>query len=1108
MPSRAKLTTRGISTTTVTTETLPKNLALTNNELDSNFINLRDQTFSIVGDDSSGIDIKAGDTIKFAGAGGATITATGSTITVTAGGGGGGTGDLTIVGSTISGPSNADINLTAGGTGDINLNADTVRLGDENASVVLTSNGATSGDFTIKIGSDSTPYIKLTDAGTIEIAPDINSTTFLKSDITTLGSGSSSGTLNTNGAVDLILSTNTSGTSSRIELKPGTNGGINIWPNGTGKIQLDNHYWPNIDGSSGQVLTTDGAGILSWSSVSSSTGDLTIVGSEISGPSNGDISITPGGTGNVVLKTETLRIGDPDVATEGDVINIFTATDQSLYIATSNLDANSTSIKLIEESGDEQIELNVPSTSSKGIDMNATWLRLGYAGTGGVISTYGTGSLELRTNNFGILNTGKIEITGGSNANISILPHGTGKILLDNNYWPNTDGTVGQVLTTDGAGNLSWGNATAQGITFVGDDSTGTRVSDNETFKIAGASNITTAVSGDILTITGPNLTNYAQKTDTAITLVGDDSTGTAVTLGETFKIAGGTGITTSVGADTLFINATSTSSVGDFTITGTTISAETTNADITITSSGTGNFNVDMDTLRLGDSGSESNITTNGTGSLVLSTNNVGVNSGTIKINEGTNGNIELAPNGTGDVLLTADTVRVGDSNTDATITTNGTGDLILNTNAGTSSGSITIADAANGNISILNNGTGELVVSGAITTSGATDLVLDTNAGTNSGTITIADGTNGTITVATNGTGYLDLHKSFDSTNFPQTPASGNTNWAGATSTSYMGTRMLYSNQAQGDITQPDDRVRANTRLISIKHPNDSTTYNDTDYVIQNTDLIVLDINGQSFGSTLTGSRGAGVRGEANNVILKNTAGGTKTGPNLIGGSAFVEVENAHGGDLTAVNVMGFRSFISNRANTGEFTRMTNAYGYLAEGIGAGGSGTSGTNRFVTNEYGFFTQGSTSSNLVTNYYGFYANTGATATNKYAFYSADDAYLSRLGTIERVREKQNALTSSSTITVDADLAPVHKVTLAENTQFGITGLSTGQTVTIIIVQDGTGNRTATFTSDTSTTVKFAGGTPTLSTAANAIDVVKIYNDGTNFLGVIEKAFA
>jgi len=68
----------------------------------------------------------------------------------------------------------------------------------------------------------------------------------------------------------------------------------------------------------------------------------------------------------------------------------------------------------------------------------------------------------------------------------------------------------------------------------------------------------------------------------------------------------------------------------------------------------------------------------------------------------------ISIIPNGTGDVNLGADTVQVGDLNANATITTQGTGDLILNTNNGTSSGNITIADGASGDITITPDGTG----------------------------------------------------------------------------------------------------------------------------------------------------------------------------------------------------------------------------------------------------------------------------------------------------------------------------------------------------------------------------------------------------------------
>ena len=54
-------------------------------------------------------------------------------------------------------------------------------------------------------------------------------------------------------------------------------------------------------------------------------------------------------------------------------------------------------------------------------------------------------------------------------------------------------------------------------IQLVGDDSTGATLGTGETFKIAGGTNITTAVSGDTLTVTGPDLSSYitASSTDT-----------------------------------------------------------------------------------------------------------------------------------------------------------------------------------------------------------------------------------------------------------------------------------------------------------------------------------------------------------------------------------------------------------------------------------------------------------------------------------------------------------------------------------------------------------------------------------------------------------------
>ncbi len=108
-------------------------------------------------------------------------------------------------------------------------------------------------------------------------------------------------------------------------------------------------------------------------------------------------------------------------------------------------------------------------------------------------------------------------------------------------------------------------------------------------------------------------------------------------------------------------------------------------------------------------------------------------------------NANVDIVPNGTGDVTLQADTVQVGDSNADATITTNGTGNLTLNTNSGTDSGTITIVDAANGNITITPNGSGNIVLDGLTfpNADGSADTFLKTNG---SGTLSFAAVSGGT--------------------------------------------------------------------------------------------------------------------------------------------------------------------------------------------------------------------------------------------------------------------------------------------------------------------------------------------------------------------------
>ena len=83
------------------------------------------------------------------------------------------------------------------------------------------------------------------------------------------------------------------------------------------------------------------------------------------------------------------------------------------------------------------------------------------------------------------------------------------------------------------------------------------------------------------------------------------------------------------------------------------------------------------------------------------------------------------------------------------------------------------------------------------------------------------------------------------------------------------------------------------------------------------------------------------------------------------------------------------------------------------------------------------------------------------------------------------------ALTDGATITPDFAAANNYSVTLGGNrTLANPTNITAGQSGVIVLQQDGTGGRTAAFNS----VFKFPGGTaPTLTTTANAVDVVAYY---------------
>lgn len=228
-----------------------------------------------------------------------------------------------------------------------------------------------------------------------------------------------------------ISSTNSSG----IRLRASGTGPIIINNSGSGDIGLSTTSggvsiqgltYPATDGSNGQLIATNGSGVLLFQSVTSATGnelndvvddltpdlggDLDVNGNSIISTANGDISITPNGTGSIIL----------------DGLNW--------------PQADGSASQVIETDG---------------------------AGTLGWATIWKDLLEDLTPQLGGSLDVNGQSIVSVSNGDIPITPNGTGKVILDGLNWPTADGSADQVLKTDGAGNLSFATPAGGGGKFI-----------------------------------------------------------------------------------------------------------------------------------------------------------------------------------------------------------------------------------------------------------------------------------------------------------------------------------------------------------------------------------------------------------------------------------------------------------------------------------------------------------------------------------------------------------------------------------------------------------------------------------------------------------------
>lgn len=133
-----------------------------------------------------------------------------------------------------------------------------------------------------------------------------------------------------------------------------------------------------------------------------------------------------------------------------------------------------------------------------------------------------------------------------------------------------SDGSSGQVLQTDGNGGFSFTTVSGGGsqnlwATFSGDTGSTTANAQTDTLTVEGGANISTSIVGDTLTIAYTGSPNSGEENQFAFSNVQSDSgLAQADSKTDTLTIAGGTNISTAVSGDTVTINYSGSNNFGD----------------------------------------------------------------------------------------------------------------------------------------------------------------------------------------------------------------------------------------------------------------------------------------------------------------------------------------------------------------------------------------------------------------------------------------------------------------------------------------------------------------------------------------------------------------
>ena len=216
------------------------------------------QDLDFQGDSGGALSIDLdSETLTVAGGTNITTTGAGNTITIAldsalSGLASVGVGSLTLAGNDITSSSNADINITPGGTGSIVITNLTI---DSNINITDNTIKATASNSNLELSGSGSGQVVIAKA-------DINSGTI---DNTVIGGVTPlAGTftaLTSSGAVTIDSNININGNEIKTTV---SNSNLELLGNGTGGVRVSGFTLPTSDGSSGQFIATNGLGVLSF----------------------------------------------------------------------------------------------------------------------------------------------------------------------------------------------------------------------------------------------------------------------------------------------------------------------------------------------------------------------------------------------------------------------------------------------------------------------------------------------------------------------------------------------------------------------------------------------------------------------------------------------------------------------------------------------------------------------------------------------------------------------------------------------------------------------------------------------------------------------------